>query len=212
MAVVWLALFLVLLMIMAAIVVDVGNAHQQRASAQSAVDGAALSAAQVLKTNQNSQPSSVFDLAANATFNSLFLHHAIAGATGTCAANGSALTPPAVCDDYQYTSSGIAYDVQVTTPYIGPNESTPDTSMLNVKTCWSVPTVFGRVVGTNSIPMCANATAQNGIGSRCECRQGWQVADHRRTICRPAPPPSGRVGVADPRGESTAGSFRHELR
>jgi hypothetical protein len=37
--------------------------------------------------------------------------------------------------------------------------------MLNVKTCWNVPAVFGRVVGNNYIPICANATAQNGVAT-----------------------------------------------
>ena len=157
-ALIFLALFLTILMIMAAIVVDIGNARQQRASAQSAVDGAALSAAQVLDTTKAVQPTNVFDLAANATYKSLFM--STIGATGLCAA-----TAPAVCEDYSQTSNGVTYDVQVTTPFKGPGAVAPDTSMLNVKACWSVPTVFGRVIGQNSIPICATATAQNGVGT-----------------------------------------------
>ncbi len=161
-AIIILAMFLVVLLIMAAIVVDVGNARQQRASAQAAVDSAALSAAEVLQVNQSSQASSVFDLAANTTYNSLFLHPNYSGAAGnTCTANGVG----AVCKDFAVTSNGVNYDVQVTTPFIGPGETTPDNSMLNVKACWNVPAVFGKVVGTNYIPICANATAQNGVAT-----------------------------------------------
>ncbi len=180
-ALIYLALVLTILMIMAALVVDIGNARQQKTSAQNAVDGAALSAAQVLMTTKSSQPQNVFDLAANTAYNALSLHHPVSAA-GTCAAAGSSAVPPAVCQDYQYTSSGILYDVQVTTPFIGPGEVVPDTSMLNVKSCWSVPTVFGRVIGQNSIPICAVATAQNGVGTGGPSNGGCGTATELTTI------------------------------
>jgi Flp pilus assembly protein TadG len=174
-ALIFLALFLTILMIMAAIVVDIGNARQQRASAQSAVDGAALSAAQVLDTTKPSQLIGVFNLAANATYKSLFMN--TIPASGLCAA-----TAPAVCEDYQQTSNGVTYDVQVTTPFKGPGAVSPDTSMLNVKACWSVPTVFGRVIGQNSIPICATATAQNGVGTGGPSNGGCGTANELTTI------------------------------
>jgi Flp pilus assembly protein TadG len=160
-AIIFLALFLTLLMIMAAIVVDVGNARQQRANAQSAVDAGALSAAQILLVTQSSQTTNVFNMAANTAYNSMFMHPSFNAPTGTCTASGAG----AVCNDYAYSNNGVNYDVQVTTPYIGPGETKPDNSMLNVTACWSVPAVFGRVVGTNSIPICATATAQNGVAT-----------------------------------------------
>jgi Flp pilus assembly protein TadG len=160
-AIIYLALFLTVLMIMAAIVVDVGNARQQRANAQSAVDAGALSAAQILVVTQPSQATNVFNMAANTAYNSMFMHPNFSAPTGTCTATGVG----AVCNDYGFTASGVKYDVQVTTPYQGPDETKPDTSMLNVTACWSVPAVFGRVVGTNSIPICATATAQNGVAT-----------------------------------------------
>jgi Flp pilus assembly protein TadG len=183
-ALIFLALFLTILMIMAAIVVDIGNARQQRASAQSAVDGAALSAAQVLDTTKAVQPTNVFDLAANATYKSLFM--STIGATGLCAA-----TAPAVCEDYSQISNGVTYDVQVTTPFKGPGAVAPDTSMLNVKACWSVPTVFGRVIGQNSIPICATATAQNGVGTggpgSSGCGTNNELTQIQNTFASPQP-------------------------
>lgn len=161
-AIILMAMFLVVLLVMAAIVVDVGNARQQRASDQAAVDSAALSAAQILQVNQASQTNYVFDMAANTVYNSLYMHPAYNNVAGAaCTANGVG----AVCEDFPYTRGGINYDVQVTTPFVGPGEATPDNSMLNVKTCWNVPAVFGRVVGSSSIAICANATAQNGVAT-----------------------------------------------
>jgi Flp pilus assembly protein TadG len=191
-AIIYLALFLTVLMIMAAIVVDVGNARQQRANAQSAVDAAALSAAQILVVTQSSQATNVYNMAANTAYNSLFMHPNFGAPTGTCAASGAG----AVCNEYAYTSNGVDYDVQVTTPFIGPGETAPDNTQLNVKACWSVPAVFGRVVGTSSIPICATATAQNGVATGGPSHNGCGNQTELTTITNNFSNPSGPYTIS----------------
>jgi Flp pilus assembly protein TadG len=157
-ALVYLALVLIVLMIFAALAVDIGIAKEAKASLQAAVDSAALSGAQVIDTTKATQAQAVFDAAATEAFKSMNL---ISGGS-TASMTGSCGT---YCDDYQLTQGGIAYDVQVTTPAAPPQGGSADPTLLNVKSCYGVPTTFGGVVGWKSIPICSSATAQNGVGT-----------------------------------------------
>jgi Flp pilus assembly protein TadG len=169
-ALVYLALTLVALMTFAALAVDIGMAKEFKASLQAAVDSAALSGAQVLITTASSQAPAVFNRAATEAFDSLnvLAPGVTTTSTGSCGAT---------CDDYKITSGGTAYDVQVTTPFIGPGEITPDQTLLNVKSCYGVPTTFGGVVGWKTIPICSSATAQNGAGTGGPSNSGCGSTD-----------------------------------
>ncbi len=175
MAIVYLALVLVALMTFAALAVDVGMAKEYKASLQAAVDTAALSGAQVLVTTSGTQVQAVYDRAATETFDSLNLlaSGVTASTTGSCGAS---------CDDYKLTKGGVTYDAQVTTPFVGPGETSADRTLLNVKTCWGVPTVFGGIVGWKTIPICASATAQNGVGTGGPSNSGCGATDEFNNI------------------------------
>jgi Flp pilus assembly protein TadG len=174
-ALVYLALVLVVLMIFAALAVDIGMAKEAKASLQAAVDSAALTGAQVLNTTAPTQAQAVFDAAATDAYKSI----SILSGGQTAATTGSCGTH---CDDYKLSSGGIAYDVQVTTPYTGPGELTPDQTLLNVKSCYGVPTTFGNVVGWRSIPICSSATAQNGTGSGGPTNSGCGSTDEFNNV------------------------------
>ncbi len=169
-ALIYLALTLTALMIFAALGVDIGLAKEAKAALQAAVDSAALTGAQVLVTTTTPQAQSVFDAAATDAFKSLNLLAAgqTASMTGGCGTH---------CDDYKLTKGGITYDVQVTTPYTGPNEASPDQSLLNVNSCYGVPTTFAGVIGWKTIPICSSATAQNGVGTGGPTNSGCGSTD-----------------------------------
>ncbi len=157
MAFIYLALVLVALMIFAAFAVDIGLARQDKAQTQAAVDSAALSGAQVIDTTKASQSTAVYDHAAATVLKTMNAYTgALPARQATCGGG---------CYEYQQPQGGATYDVQVTTPFIGPGESVADKTLLNVKTCWGVPTIFGGVIGWKTIPLCASATAQNGTGT-----------------------------------------------
>src|SRR4029077_10582476 len=72
-ALVYLALVLVVLMIFAALAVDIGLAKEAKASLQAAVDSAALTGAQILDTTKPTQAQNVFDAAAAEAYKSMNL-------------------------------------------------------------------------------------------------------------------------------------------
>jgi Flp pilus assembly protein TadG len=164
-ALVYMALTLVVMIMFAAIAIDLGNAREQQADAQSAADAAALSGAQALVTSSSTQPTTVFDDAAQTAFHSLSLDgvsSSIRAAGGTNCPAGQTST----CYEYDYTTGGILYAVTVTSPYTdtGSPNLTPDT-LVHITACWGVPTTFGRVIGQTSIKVCGAATAQNGVAT-----------------------------------------------
>jgi Flp pilus assembly protein TadG len=174
-ALIYLALTLTALMIFAALGVDIGLAKEAKASLQAAVDSAALTGAQILDTTQATQAQVVFDAAATETYKSMNILTAgqTAGMTGSCGSH---------CDDYQLVRGGVTYDVQVTTPAIGPLGGSADPTLLNVKSCYGVPTTFAGVVGWKTIPICANATGQNGVGSGGPSNSGCGASDEFNNV------------------------------
>lgn len=149
-AIVYTALAITLLMIVAAIVVDLGNARQQKTGAQAAADAAALSGAQLLNSTTTD---SWYWAAANSVFHSLGLSYTVLDDTTPYASCGAG------CRDYSYTAQGTTYHAKVTTPYAGV------ATELGVQACWSVATSFAPVIGTQSLPFCALAVAQGGTVS-----------------------------------------------
>jgi hypothetical protein len=157
-ALIYLALVLVVLMIFAALAVDIGLAKEAKASLQAAVDSAALTGAQILVTTSPTQAQAVFDAAATEALKSI----GVIGGGQTASSTGSC---GSTCDDYQVTKNGTIYDVQITTPAVGPQGGSADPTLLNVKFCYGVPTTFGGAFGWRTIPICSSATAQNGVGT-----------------------------------------------
>ena len=174
-ALVYLALTLTALMLFAALAVDIGLAKEAKASLQAAVDSAALTGAQVLVTTSATQAQAIFDAAATEVYKSLNLLASgqTASMTGSCGT---------YCDDYVLTKSGVSYDVQVTTPAVGPGGGSADPTLLNVNSCYGVPTTFAGVVGWKTIPICSSATAQNGVGTGGPSNSGCGAADEFNNV------------------------------
>ncbi|HZQ59010.1 MAG TPA: pilus assembly protein TadG-related protein [Acidimicrobiales bacterium] len=174
-ALIYLALTLTALMIFAALAVDIGLAKEAKASLQAAVDSAALTGAQILDTTQATQQQSVFDAAATETYKSMNVLTAgqTASMTGSCGSH---------CDDYVLARGSVTYDVQVTTPALGPLGGSPDPTLLTVKSCYGVPTTFSGVVGWRTIPICATATGQNGVGTGGPSNSGCGASDEFNNV------------------------------
>ncbi len=169
------ALAMVLLLTMVAFAVDLGNARQAKALAQSTSDSAALAGAQAIAgvTSGGTPPAgmsqAVYD-AANWAFRNLS-KTLPASSVATCDGNANK-----TC-----FSSGDAQNVrvEVTTPYcpsgvaiptggICPTsvKTQPDgtaytaSQLLHVKSCWDEATAVARVIGVATIRVCSDATAR----------------------------------------------------
>lgn len=135
------AVAMVVFLVAAALVVDLGGAYQQDRQAQAVADTGALSAASGL-TDATADPYSVgFDYA----FKSLSLTPPSSTQMGPCS--------PASSGCQSYTTDGKS--VSITTPWLG------HANWVNVRACWSTATTFARVIGQRSLPFCASATAEN---------------------------------------------------
>jgi Flp pilus assembly protein TadG len=129
-------LILVGLLIIVAIVIDLGNARQEKRQLQNAADAAALAgASDISKTGGDP-----CGTAASYTYNNLSLGNP---ANKTCT-----------------TTTAGNITVTIATPYFsGPAAFTP-TSLINVKACKDVPTTFARIIAVTSVHVCGNATAR----------------------------------------------------
>jgi uncharacterized membrane protein len=135
--VVFFALLLIPLLIVAGIVVDLGNARQQRQRAQSVADSAALAGAQGISDQPKDPVTQAFAYA----FKSLVGDPSPAGTQTSCGSN---------CQSY--TASG--YTVQVTTPWQS------DPSMVHDQLCFTVPISLSAAFSSSPTKVCASATAE----------------------------------------------------
>jgi Flp pilus assembly protein TadG len=137
---VMIALAIVGIMTIVAIVVDLGNARQQRRQADAVADTAALSGASTLS---DTPPGNGQLTAIQYAMKSLSLTEpANAAALGFCGTNCST-----------YTQGGRTVDA--TSPWNG------HANWVHVKVCWPVPAQFAGIVNSSSLTVCGQATAEN---------------------------------------------------
>lgn len=139
-AIILVALLMIPLLVVAAIVVDLGNARQQKLNAQAISDSAALAAAAGL----TAVPAAPYSNAFKYAFKSLKV--------ASPPTSGTACVGVAGCE----TSTDAAGDtVTVTTPWQG------NTAWVHVDVCWSMGTLFAPVAGIRALSICGHATANN---------------------------------------------------
>lgn len=142
-------LLIVALLIIVAIVIDLGNARQEKRQLQNAADAAALAGASDLGTPTAAD---ACPTAYGYAFNNLRL----GAAPAACAAIHSAGN----------------VSVRVKTPYTGgPTAFSPETK-LNVAICKDVPTSFARIITISSVRVCGNATARKIITPNAGAGEG----------------------------------------
>src|SRR4051812_25400238 len=143
------ALLLTVFMIVTALVVDLGNARQQRREAQAAADAGALAGAQDLYASPH-VPAGCSDANCSAAYYTFNSAQIVPGSAATLAAGRGACTQEAVVSGetcFQYTINGTTVDVK--SPYV--YGGSPHSDMLHVRVCWNAPTTFARVIGTNNV-------------------------------------------------------------
>jgi hypothetical protein len=153
------AVFIVVLFVMAALAIDLGIAYTARTSAQHAADAAALAGAWTFMTPGVPQPASAVNAAILVAAQTKILGQAVA----ITAANVTVRLPDPV--------AGVPAWVTVTVPRTGNN---------------AVGTFFARAIGWNSINVSAKATAEAGVaGTSTACLKPLFVPN---TIVNTAPP------------------------
>jgi Flp pilus assembly protein TadG len=149
-------LLIVALLIIVAVVIDLGNARQEKRQLQNSADAAALAGANDLGTVN----------AANACLDAYKFSY-----------NNMRLgTSPGSCPT---SSNAGVVTISVTTPYFGGPAAFSAASLVNVRACKDVPTSFARIIGVASIHVCGNATARK-IGNFQPCNPascGTQTSD-----------------------------------
>ncbi|MDQ1402186.1 MAG: hypothetical protein QOG03_502 [Actinomycetota bacterium] len=145
-AVILVAMLLVVIMIMAAFVIDLGNARQVRRQNQASSDASALAGAQELPGVVNIVATKLERYAATAMFD------------GTPPAAPAALCAGTTCT-YTYTDGSV---LTVTTPYDA--GAGLKTSLVFVKTCRPTTRFFAQFAGQNSPTVCRSAVARNILG------------------------------------------------
>src|SRR5947199_169757 len=127
---------IVALLIIVAIVIDLGNARQQKRQLQNSADAAALAGANDINVT-GGDPCRV---------------------ATTYAFNNMQLGNPSNTNCTQTTSGNTT--ITVASPYFsGPAAFVP-ASLVNVKACRDVGTSFAKIIGVTSIHVCGNATAR----------------------------------------------------
>jgi len=151
--IVYAALMLVFFMVVAAIVVDLGNARQQGREATAAADAGALAGAQALVggATMPNGCSDILCLTAYHTFQSSSIKPTTAELGNRTQCNGS----PSC---FQYQSGGAT--VKVENPYVFNGDAANKDNYVHVSICWDSSTSFGRVIGKDSIHVCGAATAK----------------------------------------------------
>jgi hypothetical protein len=130
---------LLLILGMAALVVDIGSARVDRLELQNAADSAALAGAFELPGDAGAAR----DAAAEYAYLGVDLS----------APGGVACGIDTECFDVG------GYTLRVTTPYAKPGSSRPPEDVIRVQMCTAVPSSFGRVLGSTSIDVCGDAVA-----------------------------------------------------
>ena len=163
---------LLVFLIGAAFVVDIGNARQVARNYQNAADGAALAGAQGLPDSALLTPTPV-DYAADYAFQTLLSISRPAPSDCSDAQlfpAGEVPVPAGGAGTPQcYTSAGLR--VYVTTPWTDtPADPTPlfggyEARQINVKVCGKVIAGFSRVVGIDFVQPCRRATAMSALGT-----------------------------------------------
>jgi|GEM_PF-4521039 len=141
------SLLIVALLVVVAIVIDLGNARQQKRQLQNAADAAALAGAHDIGVTGGDPCAQ----AATYVYNNLTL--------GTPSNKTCTTTVP------------TGYTITITTPYTGGPaafETDGGASLVNVKVCKAVGTSFARIIGITSVNVCGNATARK-IGGSTGC-------------------------------------------
>ena len=185
------ALVLVVIMVMTAFAIDLGNLAEQKRLAQGVVDGAALAAAQDL-------PDGAVATSTAATYAAANLQVASIGTGSSCGTNKTC-----------YTSG--AWTIDVTTPYSGSSDQ------IQVHACVTLNTSFARVVGIATTSTCANAVASStssGGGSCVLCvlnatgttlsstGSGWLSVNNGNIVVNSSA--SNAVSVTNPSGKIQA--------
>ena len=154
------AMGLVLMLVMAAFAVDLGNARQSKGLAQSSTDASALAGAAALAgvPNGSTPPQggvsqAVWD-AASWAFKNLSL--TMPAPTTSCGGDANKTCYAA--------SDGAGTVVEVTTPYTTSRLKPDGTAyaakdVVHVKTCWNNETFIAKVIGIATIRVCSEATA-----------------------------------------------------
>lgn len=133
------------LLVIVAIVIDLGNARQQKRQLQNSADAAALAGASVINATT-----------ATCTGGDM-LHDALKYAYNNAGITGSVVACP---------SSGVQYGTGPTVTAISPYSGGPPAfasnpnALINVRICKDVGTTFGKLVNISSIHVCGNATAR----------------------------------------------------
>jgi hypothetical protein len=162
------ALILIGLLVITAIVIDLGDAQQQKREAQAAADAGALAGAQVLTqtsvtpsacgagltlSNKSDLQTAARCVSAYDTFQSVGIQTNAADLLAASKAQGCGIH----C--LKFTSGKAT--VKVRAPWHTPGSTTDDGSLANTSVCWNNATRFGGVVGVSSIDICGLATARN---------------------------------------------------
>ena len=158
-SIVLVALMLVFLLAVTAIVVDLSNARQQKREAVAAADAGALAGAQSITSGSPPSGCSAGDprcVAAYYTLRSANVTSSLPSRSACTLSGETSVVGTEVCD--QYSSGGTTVDVKY--PYSLDHVSA-DPNLVHVRVCWSAPTSFGRVIGTNSVNVCGAASARN---------------------------------------------------
>jgi Flp pilus assembly protein TadG len=141
-------LMIVALLIIVAIVIDLGNARQQKRQLQNAADAAALAGASDINvTNGNPCSQAV-----------------------TYAYNNLSLGTPTNTTCTQTTKNNMT--ITVSAPYYSGPAAFSANSLVNVQACQNVGTYFAKIIGISTIHVCGNATARKIGVTQSNCTGG----------------------------------------
>ena len=150
------AMTAVVLLVMAALALDIGNAVQEKRKAQGAADATALAAAQDLAAGPVTPERIAMSLDTAREY--------AADNLGVGSVRESVDCPgPAGAACFEGPDQWM---VSVMTPYRGADLTEPDTSLLHVEVCRDVPTFFAAVIGIEEVKTCARATATTSVDDR----------------------------------------------
>lgn len=159
MVMVFFTLTIVVILVMAALVIDVGNARQQHREAVAAADAAALAGGQALAAASQT-PAGCPDASCTAAYYTLASADSTPGSVSAMVSARSAcqFDPVAAGETcWRYTSGKAT--VEVKNPYLV--GGTVDAGAVHVKVCWASPAPFARIFGTTAMNVCGSATARN---------------------------------------------------
>lgn len=150
------ALSLVPLLVIAALVVDLGNARQQTRLAQTSADAAALAGAADLPIPSDTAATKA---AAPAAVKADSSHFAAINTVGDAATATTVTCPASVPANATCYTSG-KFSFVVATPYTGSSSGIDPASLVYVQICQPTATFFGSVVRWRSPNVCRDAVAR----------------------------------------------------